>query len=84
MTDIQHKPGRITQVLETFKSNKGLAAFLEGGTADAADKLQQPDGVAQVLAVLPVANTKVHREQKVFRLPLDIINALKRELSGLV
>lgn len=64
---------------DQFKSNKGLAAFLEGGTADAADKLQQPDGVAQVLAVLPVANTKVHREQKVFRLPLDIINALKRE-----
>ena len=23
--------------------------------------------------------TKVHREQKVFRLPLDLINALKRE-----
>jgi hypothetical protein len=49
--------------------------FLEGGAADASDRLDlMPAKFAQTLA-----EAKVHREQKVFRLPLDLINTLKRE-----
>lgn len=49
---------------EQFK--KDPSAFLQGGAVDSANRTE------------PVI-TKVHREQKVFRLPLDLINALKRE-----
>jgi hypothetical protein len=60
---------------DQFKPRKDPSSFLEGGAADAADKLdKQP-----VKAVQPVFEAKVHREQKVFRLPLDLINTLKRE-----
>ena len=60
---------------DQFKLKKDPSDFLEGGAADAADKL----GKTQTIAVQPVIETKVHREQKVFRLPLDLINTLKRE-----
>lgn len=60
---------------DQFKLKKDPSDFLEGGAADAADKSGKP----QAVAVPPVIQAKVHREQKVFRLPLDIINTLKRE-----
>lgn len=53
---------------DQFSPKKDPSNFLEGGAADAADR-----------TALPVNSAKVHREQKVFRLPLDIIQALKRE-----
>ena len=60
---------------DQFKPHKDPSSFLEGGAADAHDKsAKQP-----VKAVQPVFEAKVHREQKVFRLPLDLINTLKRE-----
>ncbi len=58
-----------------FKPNKDPSGFLEGGVADASDKL----GKQPVKAPPSVFESKVHREQKVFRLPLDLINTLKRE-----
>jgi hypothetical protein len=51
-----------------MKQKPNLDAFLESGTADLANKIEKPEPVA-----------RVQREQKIFRLPLDLINALKRE-----
>jgi hypothetical protein len=53
---------------DQFKNNKDLTSNLEGGAADAENRVVEQPVVA-----------RVHREQKVFRLPLDLINALKRE-----
>jgi hypothetical protein len=67
---------------DQFKPQKDPSAFLEGGAADAADRTERiPNSIvtASVATIEPVISTKVHREQKVFRLPLDVINALKRE-----
>lgn len=60
---------------DQFKLKKDPSSFLEGGAADVADKVEK----AQTVAVQPVIEPKVHREQKVFRLPLELINTLKRE-----
>ena len=62
-----------------MKAKPDIAAFLEGGAADAADKSQKKSQTDQVPITQPEAVTKVHREQKIFRLPLDLINVLKRE-----
>lgn len=60
---------------DQFKPRKDPSGFLEGGAADASEKpAKQPAKVVE-----PVFEAKVHREQKVFRLPLDLINTLKRE-----
>ena len=67
---------------DQFKPKKDPTAFLEGGTADLAnqaEKSQQVTADSQVPIDQPLTNTRVHREQKIFRLPLDLINALKRE-----
>lgn len=67
---------------DQFKLKKDPSAFLEGGAADLAnhtEKTQQVSVESQVPTVQPVVNARVHREQKVFRLPLDLINALRRE-----
>ena len=67
---------------DQFKLKKDPSAFLEGGAADAADKTEQlqPAVVApQAPIAQPVVEAKVYREQKIFRLPLDLINTLKRE-----
>lgn len=58
---------------DQFKPNKDPSDFLEGGAADAADRV----GTPQPISVASPA--KVHREQKIFRLPLDLIAFLKRE-----
>ena len=55
----------------TMKKKPNLDEFLEAGAGDKADKQAVNDEV-QVPG-------KVHKEQKVVRLPLDLINALKRE-----
>ena len=60
---------------DQFKPHNDPSSFLEGGAADASDKLEKQP----VKPVQPVFEVKVHREQKVFRLPLDLINTLKRE-----
>lgn len=67
---------------EQFKPNKDPSDFLEGGAADIVDKPEKKqervskskEGITQL-----VTPTKVHREQKIFRLPLNLINELKRE-----
>ena len=67
---------------DQFKLTKDPSAFLEGGAADVADRT----GALQPSVEKPLAindqtgvGRKVHREQKIFRLPLDLINELKRE-----
>lgn len=67
---------------DQFKPKKDPSDFLEGGAADAADRVgtPQPAAVAsQAPIALPAVAAKVHREQKIFRLPLDLIAFLKRE-----
>jgi hypothetical protein len=60
---------------DQFNPKKDLSNFLEGGAADVADRRDS----LQIAQVSALASAKVHREQKVFRLPMDIILALKRE-----
>jgi chromatin segregation and condensation protein Rec8/ScpA/Scc1 (kleisin family) len=60
---------------DQFKSPKDPSAFLEGGAADAADSVK----TVKPHPTEPITQSKIHREQKVFRLPLQLINALKRE-----
>ena len=67
---------------DQFKLKKDPAAFLEGGAADIADRTDnQP--VAEIIPEIPPAKLaekpKDNRQQKVFRLPRDLIKALKRE-----
>jgi hypothetical protein len=64
-----------------MKKKPDINAFLEGGAGDAADKPPKKTQVDQTPINQPsqVATEKVHREQKIFRLPLDLINKLKRE-----
>lgn len=67
---------------DQFKLKKDPSAFLEGGAADTADRTEKPQAGAATPPALnpqPVVEAKVHREQKVFRLPLDLIDALRRE-----
>ena len=66
---------------DQFKPKKDPSDFLEGGAADAADRIgtAQPAAVFQAPIVLPAVAVKAHREQKIFRLPLDLIAFLKRE-----
>ena len=68
--------------MDQFRPERDPSTFLEGGAGDAADKTAkvQPAAVTlQRTTDQPVIEAKVHREQKVFRLPLDLINDLKRE-----
>ena len=68
---------------DQFALKKDPTDFLNGGAADVADapatsaRLLAPIPAPVVQAALPTA--RVHREQKVFRLPVDLIAALKRE-----
>lgn len=59
-----------------FQPKKDPSLFLDGGALDQADKKQQSSTTEQVF---PVSETRTYREQKVFRLSLDLINLLKRE-----
>ncbi|MEQ1638892.1 MAG: hypothetical protein ABL903_19710 [Methylococcales bacterium] len=67
---------------EQFKLNKDPSDFLEGGAADIVDKPEKKpkvDSKPKKLIVQSVPYTKVHREQKIFRLSLDLIQELKKE-----
>ena len=67
---------------DQFRLQKDPSAFLEGGAADTADRtgITQPNaGTPKGPTAQPAVEAKVHREQKIFRLPLDLINELKRE-----
>jgi hypothetical protein len=63
---------------DQFKQKKDPSAFLEGASADRIEKTQQILE-SQVKSAQPVASARVNRQQKVFRLSLDLIQALKRE-----
>lgn len=67
---------------DQFKLKKDPSAFLDGGAGDAADRAATPQSAVVALQVpitQPVVDGKIYREQKVFRLPIDLINVLKRE-----
>lgn len=67
---------------DQFKPKKDPSDFLEGGAADVADRTEKPQSAVvapPVPTAQPMAEAKVHREQKIFRLPLDLIAFLKRE-----
>lgn len=56
-----------------MKAKPNIREFLESGAADVADRSAQKPVAA------PAIQAKTPREQKVFRLPLDVIQDLKRE-----
>ena len=60
---------------DQFKLNKDPSGFLDGGAADAADR----EGALPAVASQAHVAAKAHREQKIFRLLLDLIAFLKRE-----
>lgn len=63
---------------EQFKPIKDPTDFLDGGITDivkAPDLVELSQSTNEVIQT----NTRVHREQKIFRLPLTLINELKRE-----
>lgn len=62
---------------EQFNLKKDPSAFLDGGAADLADRTEKVVPGSESKA--SVTDTKTHREQKIFRLPLELINTLKRE-----
>ena len=64
---------------DQFKLKKDPSAFLEGGAADRTEITQPAIETPERPAAHPIVEAKVHREQKIFRLPLDLINELKRE-----
>lgn len=64
--------------IDQFKTAKDPSAFLEGGAADAAAR-SEPPPPNNAEPQEPTPPAKVQREQKIFRLPVDLINALKRE-----
>lgn len=71
---------------EQFKPKKDPSAFLEGGAADIADRTGTQSGAGTFSqkspdqpAVKTKARAKDNRQQKVFRLPPELIKALKRE-----
>lgn len=68
---------------DQFSLKKDPTDFLSGGAADAADAPVKPASppapIPVVVAPAALPSARVHREQKVFRLPVDLIAALKRE-----
>ncbi len=67
---------------DQFKLTKDPAAFLEGGASDASNRIEISKAAnhkSQSETIMPSSDIRVHREQKVFRLPLDLILELKKE-----
>ena len=66
---------------DQFKLPKDPSAFLDGGAGDAADRstAAPSKGAYKTSTPMQAPEAKVYREQKIFRLPVDLINALKRE-----
>jgi hypothetical protein len=63
---------------EQFKPIKNPTDFLDGGITDVATASNLVELSPSTNEVIQT-NKRVHREQKVFRLPLTLINELKRE-----
>jgi len=65
---------------EQFQAKKDPSSFLESGAADLANQIEKPQQASsESQTPTTQTTTKVHREQKIFRLPVDLINQLKRE-----
>ena len=68
---------------DQFKIKKDPTLFLEGGDIESIDRInktqQTPITTQEPHQSKTIVESKMHREQKVFRLPLDLINLLKRE-----
>lgn len=68
---------------DQFKIKKDPTSFLEGGDIESNDRTSKNKQTSitnqESLQSQIVMESKIHREQKVFRLPLDLINLLKRE-----
>jgi hypothetical protein len=62
-----------------MKGKPNIDAFLDGGAADAADKVEPKKVVKKSATKTPQLPARVYREQKIFRLPTDLIDVLKRE-----
>lgn len=65
--------------IDHFNLKKDPSDFLDGSFADNAERTETKKNENTQRHELSVADKKIHREQKVFRLSLDLINALKRE-----
>ena len=60
----------------TIKGKPDINAFLDGGTVDFAYKTESKKPAIKSESA-PQPNPRVHREQKIFRLPIDLITELK-------
>ena len=68
--------------IDQFNLKKDPSDFLEGGSADLANRTEKQNNTinqSHAQTEKQRIDPKIHREQKVFRLSLDLINALKRE-----
>lgn len=66
--------------IDQFQLKKDPTDFLDAGNATEQTIIQTEEpGLEEQSPVQTMSNARVHREQKVFRLPLDLILALKRE-----
>ena len=61
---------------DQFKITKDVENFLNGGAASLAE---HPERTEPTVSSVQAPEIKIPREQKVFRLPKELINALKRE-----
>jgi hypothetical protein len=62
-----------------MKSKPDINAFLDGGIADAADKSEPKKVIKKAVTEAAQIPERVYREQKIFRLPVGLIDVLKRE-----
>lgn len=64
---------------EQFKPNKDPSAFLESGAADVLEKKPQSEPKPEIASHQAITPGKIHREQKIFRLSVELINELKKQ-----
>ena len=60
-----------------MKGKPDINDFLNGGAADVADKSESKKPAKKSKVEIPQKSARVHREQKIFRLPIDLIDELK-------
>lgn len=65
--------------IEQFTQTKDPDDFLEGGASDLANKPKSQQNAKDSKITITQPQARVHREQKIFRLPVELINELKRE-----
>jgi hypothetical protein len=61
----------------TIKGKPDIDAFLDGGAVDTAHKATSRKRTKKEEPVLPQRPARVYREQKIFRLPIDLIDELR-------